>query len=111
MGDAFAKACGLGIFVIVVDGVMISRQPSEEQKVGIGHRLCGAMKCFTDLKIFQIFGRRCHGSSCPLIVTFSLEGEVAEEGGVCGSLFPLTLRGEGTGSGLVLQHGNRIDLD
>jgi hypothetical protein len=30
MSNAFAKAGGLGIFVIVVDGVLITRQPSEE---------------------------------------------------------------------------------
>jgi hypothetical protein len=42
--------------------------------VGIGQRLGRDIKGVADLKIFQIFGRRCHGSSCPLIVTFFLEG-------------------------------------
>jgi hypothetical protein len=74
MGDTLSKACGLGIFVLIVDGVMISRHPREEQKVGVGHRLCRALKCFADLKIFKIFGRRWHVASCPLIVAFSLEG-------------------------------------
>jgi hypothetical protein len=74
MGDAFPKAGGLGIFVIVVDGVLIARQPSEEQKVCIGQRLGRDRKCVADLKILQIFGRRCYGSSCPLIMPFFLEG-------------------------------------
>ena len=39
MGNAFAKARGLGIGVIVVDGVLIARQPREAHKVGIGQRL------------------------------------------------------------------------
>jgi hypothetical protein len=36
MGDACAKAGGLGIFVIVVDGVLIARQPSEAHFVCFG---------------------------------------------------------------------------
>jgi hypothetical protein len=74
MGNAFAKAGGLGIGVIVVDGVLIACQPSEAHKVGIGQRLGRDMKSFTDLKIFKVFGRRCHGSSGPLIMPFFLEG-------------------------------------
>ena len=40
MGDACAKADGLGIFVSIVDGVLVARQPSDAHNVSIGQRLC-----------------------------------------------------------------------
>jgi hypothetical protein len=56
MGDAFPKAGGLGLFVIVVDGVLIARQPGEAHKVCISQRLGRNMKCVADVKIFKISG-------------------------------------------------------
>jgi len=91
MGDALAKAGGLGIFVIVVDGVLIARQLREAPKVGIGQRLGRDSKGVADLKIFQIFGRRCHGS----LGLSSERREATEKGGVCDSLCRLPLRGKG----------------
>ena len=107
MGDAFAKAGGLGIGVIVVDGVLIARQLREAHKVGIGQRLGRDSKGVADLKIFQVLGRRCHGALC----LSSERGEATEEGGVGASLFRRPLRSAGDRSVLVFEYGNRIDLD
>ena len=64
MGDALAKAGGLGIGVIIVDGVLIARQLREAPKVGISQRLGRDSKGVADVKIFQIFGHCCHGALC-----------------------------------------------
>jgi hypothetical protein len=75
--------------------------------VGIGQRLGRDSKGVADMKIFPIFGRRCHGALC-----LSPErGEATEKGGVCDSLFRRPLCGEGARSVLVFEYGNRLDLD
>src|SRR5215204_4466127 len=103
MRNSFSKTCRLGVFVVVMNRVVIAGHTREEEKVSICHRLCGYMKSLTKVKVFEIFRCGEHGVSPKRGTCCVKRGQGRGKGNAPRSLYH--------GSFFLIQHGNGINFD